>query len=54
MGAFVARLIKDERGVTSLEYGLLAAVIGIGIIVATKALGTKVSSTFTSSANGMK
>jgi pilus assembly protein Flp/PilA len=54
MTALIARFCKDERGLTSIEYRLLAAVIGIGIIVATKALGAKAASTFTNSSNGMK
>jgi pilus assembly protein Flp/PilA len=54
MTALIARFIKDERGLTSIEYGLPAAVIGVGIIVATKALGAKAASTFTNSSNGMK
>jgi hypothetical protein len=34
MTALIARFSNDERGLMSIEYGLLAAVIGIGIIVA--------------------
>ena len=41
-----ARFAKDESGATAIEYGLLAALIGVGIIVAATPLGTKISSTF--------
>lgn len=28
---FVARFMKDESGATAIEYGLIAAIVGIGI-----------------------
>jgi pilus assembly protein Flp/PilA len=31
--SFVARFVKDESGATAIEYGLIAAIVGIGIIV---------------------
>ena len=30
----LTRLIKDDRGVTAIEYGLIAALIAIGALVA--------------------
>ena len=41
-----ARFVKDESGATAIEYGLIAALIGVGIIVAATNLGTQLSSTF--------
>ncbi|MDX2308906.1 MAG: Flp family type IVb pilin [Hyphomicrobium sp.] len=32
-----SRFMKDESGATAIEYGLIAAIVGVGIIVA---LGT--------------
>jgi pilus assembly protein Flp/PilA len=40
------RLVKDESGATAIEYGLLAALIGVAIIVAVKSVGTNLSGTF--------
>jgi pilus assembly protein Flp/PilA len=40
-------LIKDERGVTAMEYGLIAALVAVAIIGSVTALGTKLSTTFT-------
>lgn len=37
---------NDESGATAIEYGLLASILGVGIITAVKALGTKLSGTF--------
>ena len=34
MVIFLRRLIKDESGVTAIEYGLIAALIVIGSLVA--------------------
>ena len=30
--SFVARFVKDESGATAIEYGLIAAIVGVGII----------------------
>jgi len=40
------RFLKDERGVTAIEYGLIAALIAIAIIAAVSLLGDTLSSTF--------
>ncbi len=37
---------RDRRGVTALEYGLIAALIAVAIITAVSTLGTNLSSTF--------
>ncbi len=36
----------DESGATAIEYGLIAALIGVALIAVTRALGTKLSATF--------
>lgn len=40
------RLIIDRKGVTALEYGLIAALIAVAIIGAVETLGGGLSSTF--------
>ena len=32
MKTFVARFVNDESGATAIEYGLIAAIVGVGII----------------------
>lgn len=32
MNSIVSRFMKDESGATAIEYGLIAAIIGVGII----------------------
>lgn len=41
-----ARFAKDESGATAIEYGLIAALIAVGIIVAATALGGSLSGLF--------
>jgi pilus assembly protein Flp/PilA len=38
--------IADENGVTAIEYGLIASLIGVAMVVAATALGGKVSDAF--------
>ena len=40
------KLTQDEEGATAIEYGLLAALIAVVIIIAVAAVGTGLSSTF--------
>lgn len=42
----IVRFIKDEEGVTAIEYGLLAALIALAIIIGATALGTNLNSLF--------
>ncbi len=42
------RFLKDEEGVTAIEYGLIAALIAVGIIAAVTAVGIKLQATFNS------
>ncbi len=42
------RFLKDEDGVTAIEYGLIAALIAVGIIAAVTAVGIKLQGTFNS------
>lgn len=53
MKNFVARFRSDESGATAIEYGLIAALIGVAIITAVTQVGTDVSSTFTNVSNGL-
>lgn len=41
------RFLNDESGATAIEYGLIAALISVGIIVAATTLGDGLSSLFT-------
>lgn len=41
-----AAQLRDERGATAVEYGLMVALIAVAIIVAVTALGTKLTGLF--------
>ena len=45
--ATLTQFKRDEKGVTALEYGLIAALIAVVIIGAVSTLGTNLSATFT-------
>jgi len=40
------RFVRDEDGVTAIEYGLICALIAVVIIAAVTAVGTHLSSIF--------
>jgi pilus assembly protein Flp/PilA len=40
------RFLKDEEGVTAIEYGLIAALIAVVIITAVALIGTNLTATF--------
>ena len=42
----IARFANDESGATAIEYGLIAALIAVGIIAAATTLGGSLSSLF--------
>ena len=43
----IMEFLKDEEGVTAIEYGLIAALIAVAIIVGVTAVGNSVNDTFT-------
>jgi len=42
----LVRLLQDDRGVTAIEYGLIAALIAVAAVVVMSTVGTDLSSTF--------
>ena len=49
----IRRLTEDRRGVTAIEYGLIAALIAIAAIAAMTTLGTSLSNVFSLVANDL-
>ena len=47
MTNLVARFAKDESGATAIEYGLIAALIGIAIMVGSSLVGNALNNLFT-------
>jgi pilus assembly protein Flp/PilA len=54
MSSLIVRFLKDECGATAIEYGLIAALISVAIISVVTTMGTKLNTTFTSVAGGLK
>jgi pilus assembly protein Flp/PilA len=47
------RFVRDESGVTAIEYGLIAAGIAVVIITAVNLVGTNLTAGFTGIANAL-
>jgi pilus assembly protein Flp/PilA len=54
MPGLLQRFLRDESAATAIEYGLIAALIAVVIISAVKAVGTKLSTTFTNVSGNLK
>jgi pilus assembly protein Flp/PilA len=46
MKANILQFIRDRRGITAIEYGLIAGVLALGIMTAVGDVATQLSSTF--------
>jgi pilus assembly protein Flp/PilA len=53
MRVFFTKLVKDESGVTAIEYGLIAALIAIAAITMMTTVGTNLTKTFSQVANSL-
>lgn len=50
---YIRNLIRDKKGATAIEYGLIAALIAVAAIAAMQGLGTSLNSTFTNVSTSM-
>ena len=50
----LAKFAKCESGATAIEYGLIAALIGVAIITVVNNVGTEIQGTFTDVQTGLK
>jgi pilus assembly protein Flp/PilA len=48
---FIRKMLKNEKGATAIEYGLIAALIAVAAIGAMTSLGTKLGGTFNNVSN---
>ncbi|MCV3205831.1 Flp family type IVb pilin [Mesorhizobium sp. YC-39] len=53
MSNLIARFVKDESGATAIEYGLIAALIALAIMVGAGQLGTALNGKFTTIASSV-
>ena len=51
---FVRKMIKDNKGATAIEYGLIAALIAVAAITAMQGLGNNLKNTFNNVSSNLK
>jgi pilus assembly protein Flp/PilA len=51
--SLISKFIRDEDGVTAIEYALVASLIAVAIISAASTLGTKIAKTFGNITNNL-
>ena len=51
---FFRKLLKNSKGATAIEYGLIAALIAVAAISAMSTLGGKISTTFNNVSDNLK
>ena len=54
MDRMLSKFAKDESGATAIEYGLIASLIAVAIIVALTSVGSNLTATFTSVGTSLK
>jgi len=50
----IRNFIKNSKGATAIEYGLIAALIAVAAIAAMQGLGNQLKTTFTNVSSNMK
>ena len=45
-GIFMQTVVRDERGAAAIEYGLLAALVGVALFAGAQALGLSLNTLF--------
>ena len=51
---FVRKMLKNEKGATAIEYGLIAALIAVAAIGAMTSLGGNLKNTFNSVSDNLE
>jgi pilus assembly protein Flp/PilA len=50
----IAQFMREDKGATAIEYGLIAAGISVAIIAVLQATGSSLNTTFTSVSTALK
>ena len=51
--AKMIKMLKNQKGATAIEYGLIAALIAVAAIAAMQGIGTKLGTTFNNVSNSL-
>ncbi|MFG5121126.1 Flp family type IVb pilin [Methylorubrum sp. POS3] len=54
MKAIAKRFVADESGATAIEYGLVAAMMGIAVVTIFKAFGSSLQTAFTTMGSALQ
>lgn len=54
MSKLINRFLKEESGATAIEYGLIAALVAVAIMVGAGMLGNQLNNKFAAIANAVK
>ena len=52
--SYIRKFVKNNKGATAIEYGLIAALIAVAAITAMGSVGNKLVTTFTNVGNNLK
>jgi pilus assembly protein Flp/PilA len=53
MSAFFTKLLRDQSGVTAIEYGLIAALIAVAAVTIMSTVGSNLTNTFSKVAQNL-
>jgi pilus assembly protein Flp/PilA len=51
--SFIRKLLRNESGATAIEYGLIVALLAIGIISALQGMGDQLNTMFNTTSSGL-
>ena len=51
---FIRKFVKNSKGATAIEYGLIAALIAVAAVSAMSTLGGKLNTTFNNVSSNLK
>lgn len=51
---YIRKMMKNQKGATAIEYGLIAALIAVAAIAAMTSLGSKLGGTFNNVSGNLK
>jgi len=52
--SFIRKFVKNSKGATAIEYGLIAALIAVAAVSAMSTLGGKLNTTFNNVSSNLK
>jgi pilus assembly protein Flp/PilA len=54
MMKFLNQIVRDTRGATAIEYGLIAALIAVAVMTTVSGLGSQLNTTFSKTSSQLR